>query len=141
MNIVFVEGGTKILREIAHKTVAYCLDELLPDSNKLQIEVKLTNIKTDAVGYTLMLDNRKQYELEIEKNQTLREFIGTICHEMVHLKQYYLNEMDETVEDGSYRWKDTRVPSDTAYSDLPWEKEAYDLQYVLADGIWSKGIV
>lgn len=142
MNIVFVDGGTKQLREIAHKTVAFCIDEMLPDSNKIQIEVKLTNIKTEATGYTLMGDNRRQYELEIDKNQKLREFVSTICHEMVHVKQYFLKEMDDHMQDdGNYRWKEEVVPVDTLYSELPWEVEAFDLQYVLADKIWEQNVI
>lgn len=142
MNIVFVDGGTKAQREIAHKTVAYCLDYLLPDSNKLEIEVKLMNIRTDAMGYCEMGDNRREYQIQVERHQTLREFVGTICHEMVHLKQYALKEMDPTAnDDGNLRWKDTIVPKETAYSDLPWEQEATDLQYVLADEIWEKNVI
>lgn len=142
MNIVFVSGGNKQLREIAHKTVAHCIDYLVPDSNKLEIEVKLKNVGGDAMGYCTMGDTRRQYELEIEKDQTLREFVGTIVHEMVHLKQYYLKEMDPTTnEEGKLRWKDEEVPKGTSYSDLPWEQEASDLQYVIADEIWEKNII
>ena len=142
MNIVFVDGGNKMLREIAHKVVAFCLDELLPESNKLEIEVKLKTIGGDAMGYCEMGDTRRQYELEIDKNQTLRELVSTICHEMVHLKQYVLKEMDCTAnDDGLLRWKDGVVPEGTAYSDLPWEIEATELQYKLADTIWEKNII
>jgi hypothetical protein len=142
MNIVFVEGGNKLLREIAHKTVAFCIDELIPESNKLEIEVKLKSVGGDAMGYCEMGDTRRQYQLEIEKNQTLRELISTICHEMVHLKQYYTKEMDCSPNDeGKMRWKDGVVPEGTSYSDLPWEIEASDLQYKLADAIWEKNII
>lgn len=142
MNIVFVEGGSKQQREIAHRTVAYCIDQLMPKSKKLEIEVQLTNIKnSDAVGFTCMMEDRYHFELEIEKNQTLREFIGTITHEMVHVKQYYKNQMDDQPKNGHYRWNKEKIDVKTPYSDLPWEKEAYELQYKLADELWSKNII
>lgn len=141
MNIVFVEGGNKILKEIAHRAVAFCIDELMPKANKLEIRVSLKTIKTDAMGYSMMGDDKYQYELEIEKDQTLREFVGTICHEMVHVKQYYKNQMDPGPVAGEYRWNKEKIPENTQYSDLPWEKEAYDLQYKLADKLWEKNIV
>jgi len=142
MNLVFVEGGSKFLREIAHKSVAYCIDQLLPRHKNLEIHVKIGTIKSDATGYCMMGDTINDYELELEKDQTLREFICTICHEMVHLKQYAKKEMDGTCkENGDYRWKKETVPAKTQYSDLPWEKEAYELQETLADEIWRKNIV
>jgi hypothetical protein len=142
MNLVFVDGGTKFLREIAHKTVAFCIDELMPESNNVNFHIKLLTIKNEATGYAGMGDNRKEYILDIDKNQTLRELVSTICHEMVHVKQYWKKEMDDTTnEDGNYRWKDEVISADTLYSELPWEKEAYDLQYKLADKIWEQNVI
>ena len=138
MNLVFVDGGTKLLREITHKTVSFCIDELMPESNNVNFHIKLVTMKNEATGYAGMGDNRKEYILDIDKNQTLRELISTICHEMVHVKQYWKKEMDGT---GNYRWKDEVISADTLYSKLPWEKEAYDLQYKLADAIWEKNII
>ena len=142
MNLVFVEGGNKFLRELTHKTVAYCIDKLLPRHKKLEIHVSLKSIKTEATGYAMMGDTINDFELEIEKDQTLREFITTICHEMVHIKQYAKKEMDGTTNaDGNYRWKKEVISGKTQYSDLPWEKEAYELQETLADEIWRNNIV
>lgn len=142
MNLVFVEGGSRYHREIAHRTVAFCIDELMPKSTKLEIEVKLTSIKnTDAVGFTMMADDRYTYELEIDKDQTLREFISTICHEMVHVKQYYRNQMDDRAKEGFLRWNKEKISDKTPYSELPWELEAYELQYELSDKIWLQNII
>jgi hypothetical protein len=147
MNLVFVDGGTKFLREVAHRTVAFCIDELMPESNNVNFHIQLQTIKSEATGYAGMGDNRREYILDIDKNQTLREFISTICHEMVHVKQYFYKEMDDTTnDDGDYRWhpkggEATVISKETLYSELPWEVEAYDLQYKLADQIWEKNIV
>lgn len=142
MNLVFVEGGNKIYKEIAHRTVAFCIDKLLPRHKNLEIHVQLKSIRTDATGYALMGDTRNDYEIEIEKDQTIREFITTICHEMVHVKQYAKKEMDPiTNDEGNYRWKREVISGKTLYNELPWEKEAYDLQETLVEEIWQKGIV
>lgn len=137
MNIVEVKGGKGYQRDIAHKTVAYCIKQLLPRHRTLDIEVKLVTIKSDATGYAMVGDTNRQFEIEIDKNQTIKEFVTTICHEMVHVKQYARKEIDGIHQ----RWKGVDLPKGTKYYDYPWEIEAYDLQEDLADDIWHKGIV
>ena len=66
--------------------------------------------------------------------------VTTICHEMVHVKQYARNQMtDECVQYGYATWKGRKVNPKTAYYDLPWEKEAYKLQDSLALQVWESG--
>lgn len=137
MNIVEITGGQKFQREIAHKTVAYCIKQLLPRHRTLDIEIKLVTIKSDATGYAMVGDTNRHFEIEIDKNQTIKEFVTTICHEMVHVKQYARKEIDGI----RLRWKGKDIPEGTDYINFPWEIEAYDLQEDLADDIWHKGIV
>ena len=56
--------------------------------------------------------------LKIANNQSIRDFVATIAHEMVHINQYITGEWEG---DG--------------------EKEAEDNQYVIADKVWQEGIV
>ena len=78
--------------------------------------------------------------IEIDKKMGINELVTTICHEMVHVKQYARNEMtDECVQYGAATWKGRKVNPKTTYYDLPWEKEAYRLQDGLALKVWKSG--
>lgn len=125
MNIVEVTGGPAKEREVVENVVHWCIKKLMPRVRSLDIEVKLT--KCNAYGYCLMTDNHKTFELEIRKGMNLYDLISTICHEMVHVKQYYRKEMDN-----NRRWKSRKVSEDTNYVDEPWEKEAFRLEERLA---------
>ena len=137
MNLIQVNGGNKFQKEIAHKVVGFMIKELLPRVRTLEITVNIKKIKGDAVGYCMMEDTNREFEIECSKELTLKDFVTTLCHEMIHVKQYYRKEMTDT----SMRWKKKVVPETTKYFDLPWEKEAYRLQDKLAQKVWDADIL
>lgn len=122
MNIVYATGGRKKEREIAEKTVNWCIKKLMPRMKTLNISVEFEKI--EAYGYC-MQEDRRDYTISIRKNLPLFELVGTICHEMVHVKQYARKELRD--ENGKTMWK-TKNHSNTNYEDAPWEKEAYKLE-------------
>lgn len=126
MNFVEVKGGTKKEREVVQATISWCLRKLLPRVRTLDIEAKLT--KCNAYGYCLSTD-RRNFELEIRKGMNLFDLIATVCHEMVHVKQYAKDELKETWD--GHKWKSKKV-GDVDYMDQPWEKEAFRLEESLA---------
>ena len=88
----------------------------------------------------MMTDNNRTFEIEVDKKLNINELVTTICHEMVHVKQYARNEMtDECVQNGNATWKGRKVNPKTVYYKLPWEKEAYKLQDKLALMVWKSG--
>lgn len=125
MNFVEVIGGPAKEREVAEKVVHWCIKKLMPRVRTLDIEVKLT--KCNAYGYCLCTDNHKTFELEIRKGMSLYDLISTLCHEMIHVKQYYRKEMDH-----NRRWKSRKISEDVNYFDEPWEKEAFRMEEKLA---------
>ena len=68
----------------------------------------------------------------IEKKLSFDEMVKTLCHEMVHVKQYARNEMTDNAIKGVYRWRNSYIKENTSYSKLPWEREAYRKQRTLA---------
>jgi hypothetical protein len=129
-NIVEVVGGNKGRREIAEKVVCWYINNYLNRFRTLDIKVALTNcFKNGAYGWC-MSNTRREFELEIDKSLNLYDFISTICHEMVHVKQYARGEM-VPLPGGKTRWK-KKVFGDIAYDDSPWEKEAFRLEKSLA---------
>ena len=61
---------------------------------------------------------RKEYVISVATDQNFRDFIATLMHELVHVRQW---ELDEWEGDG--------------------EKEAEDKQYELADDFWKEGLI
>ena len=137
MNTLEVIGGRKDQREMAHRVVGYMINTLMPRMRTLDITVEFTNIKGDAVGFCMKTDNNRTFEIEVDKRQNLKDIVTTLCHEMVHVKQYARNETDGYGK----VWKKKTIPENTAYYDLPWEKEAYRMQDKLANMCWENNIL
>jgi hypothetical protein len=136
-NVISVVGGIKHERHIAEKCVAHMIDKLMPRMKTLDIEVEIKNIPGSAIGYCDMQDTNREFTLEIQKGLTLKELVTTVVHEMIHVKQYARNEMDEAGK----TWKRCFVVEGTGYYDLPWEKEAYRLQDKYAQSVWDADIL
>jgi hypothetical protein len=140
MNQFTVTGGNKFQRKICNDVVVYLTKRLLPRYRTLSIAVKLKKFSAkgeEAIGYCLMEDDNRNFIIELEKTMKLKELILCLCHEFVHLKQYARGEMNFTAE----KWKKSKVKIDTPYMDLPWEKEAYRREKILADECWDNGII
>ena len=99
----------------------------------LNITVKLKTIKDDAYGYCTSdpdgdaerSDRPRSFELEIHKDLPLRKVLETVCHEMVHVKQYARGELYESSRVNKHRWQGEWLNKDPNYWDQPWEIEAH----------------
>ena len=89
----------------------------------------------------MMEDNNRTFEIELHNKVGIKELVTNLCHEMVHLKQYARNEMNDGIVKGKARWKKQYIAEDTNYWDLPWEKEAYRMEKKLADDVWENNII
>jgi len=122
MNFIDTIGGNKKQRELITDVASFCVDRLMPRMKTLEIEIQINNLKDQAVGYCMMQDDNRTFELEVDKKLDDDELITTVCHEMVHVKQYARNELGiNDNHDGEN------------YYDLPYEKEAYKLQEILLE--------
>ena len=66
-NFVEVTGGNKFQRDIAHKTIAFMIKKLMPRMRTLDINLEICDIKSDAVGFAMMGDDTRTFELEVDK--------------------------------------------------------------------------
>lgn len=130
MNEVVVIGGSKTEKQVVEKAVQWCIKKLLPRVRTLDIEVRIR--KLNVCGYCLEGDTNRKFELEIKKGMKLYDLISTVCHEMVHVKQYAKREMSLDYNSGRTRWKAKLISENTKYLDQPWEKEAFKLEENLA---------
>ena len=62
------------------------------------------------------------FEIELRKKKSLKSMISTLAHEMVHVKQYAVGEMNEY--DNVWQGKKINIRK-MDYFSLPWEQEAY----------------
>jgi len=107
-------------RIIALKVIDWCLEEF---GIYADIKLKLGDYK-DFKCWGQCYEGEdspsgeNHYIVEIAKNQTLRDFVATIVHEMVHVKQW---ETDSWKGEG--------------------EAEANSLQYKLTDKLWKENLL
>ena len=111
-----VHGGKKHHKDIAQKAIEWSVD-FFNLTDKIRISLNLVKDRKvfDCWGECDEGKNKHEYNIKVVYNQSLRDFIATITHEMVHVKQWETGEWDG---DG--------------------EKEAEMLQYVMADNFWRK---
>ena len=118
--MILVKGGTRKQRNIVYDIASFCYMELIPLIRKCYIEINIKNMK----GYegTCIDGDEREYFIEVNRKQSLEDLCVTICHEMVHVKQYVRKELYSEVN--FYKSREE-------YLNLPWEKEAYEKQEVL----------
>jgi len=113
-----IRGGKKYQRDIASKSIGWCLKRFgLDKLYRLKINVVIGSLP-DCDGYCISMDEptNRSFKIAVSNQQGLRDFVMTIVHEMVHVKQYARNEW---MVDG--------------------EPEAWGIQEMLADELWKSG--
>ena len=136
---VRVTGGSKFQREIVYKVIEWTIKRLkLARMSSLYIYVVLKKLRGVDGECSMEDDTRRIFTIEIHKNLKLRQLIMTLIHEMVHVKQFARNEMDDFPINGRQRWKSKTLPKSINYDDMPWEKEATRLQEKLTDEFWRE---
>ena len=133
-----VIGGSKSQKKHTQGMVEFCANKLMPRLYNLDITVRLCKPK-GALGYCLELEDKRTFELEIDRTQPLRQLLETVAHEMVHVKQFARGELDSKYK--GMRWKTAHITDDVKYMDLPWEKEAYKMEDKLAAKFWSENLI
>ena len=103
-------------RKIAKKVVDWCCKYYDLD---VKVKVKVGNFADFNCWGTCYQGNKKHhYNIEVAKDQTIKDFVATVAHEMVHVKQ----------------WETGRWTGDG-------EAEAERLQYQLANKMWKHGVL
>ena len=119
INGVWTRSASLHEKAIAKKTIEWCIKRLnLSRLKKLNINVSIKALE-DCYGYCEETNHKNRlYNIAISNDQSIRNFVMTIIHEMIHVKQYVRNEW---VGDG--------------------EKEAWNTQERLTDELWRDDIL
>jgi len=107
-----ISGGYEYQRKLVRKCIDYFILTQLGYPAKFDLTVKVKDLKT-CYGYTEQVAY-DHYKIVLDKSQIIKDFVSTMMHEMVHVKQYLTN-----------RW------------DGDGEEEACNLQRTLADNMWK----
>jgi len=103
-------------RIIALKVIDWCLEEFEICAS---IKLKLGDYnKFKCWGQCYEGNGDHHYIIEIAKDQTLRDFVATVVHEMIHVKQWVTGEWQGDGEAEAERW-----------------------QYLLSSKIWNDNIL
>jgi hypothetical protein len=92
----------------------------------IDIEIVFSTLKKDQCGYVEYDDDF--FEVYLNKNLSKDEFIRTLFHELVHVKQIFTQEYDPDTS----KWHGEVYKC--TYDQLPWEKEAYLLEEKMFNG-------
>lgn len=135
MNTVVAWGSTKKKRTLAEDVARFCIKKLMPRIKTLDICIQLSNDMENHSGYCLAVNNR-EFVIEVDAKETELEFIETICHEMVHVKQHARGELKD-VDMFFKKWKGEEILTMHStleeYMAFPWEAEAYGMESGLRD--------
>tara|TARA_B110000503_G_scaffold7619_1_gene10368 strand:- start:152 stop:484 length:333 start_codon:yes stop_codon:yes gene_type:complete len=94
----------------------------------LEIELNLKNLKNEGVaGWCYEGDGNRDFYIDVDKNLDDEELVETVCHEMVHVWQGATRKMKD-LDDFRKMYMGKVYDDTTAYSDEPWEIEAYAMQ-------------
>lgn len=70
------------------------------------------------------LGQPRSFVIELHKKDDDAEKLKTLAHELVHVRQYVRNELNDEMN----TWKGVKIDSDAIpYDDQPWEVEAIKL--------------
>lgn len=83
----------------------------------------------------------RSFVIDIDTELPAEKYMITLFHEMVHVKQFALREMDQLDKPrNTTRWRQLRVKDDELdYWDLPWEVEAREQEGVLFNAFMENG--
>ena len=127
--MIRITGGTASQKKHVPSVINFCIQKLMPRMKNLDITVRLKKIEDGSYGYCMAVDGDRpdrprEFEIELHKDMPLRKVLVTLCHEMVHVKQYARGELYESERQGKHRWQGTWLNKDPDYWDQPWEIEA-----------------
>lgn len=131
-------GGRKEQRNKLVGPALWVCNELFP-KHKVDITITLKQLGETYLGFAWPTCHNnfrpREYAIELNRHCDDDLMLTTLMHEMVHIKQYLLNELQFREKPTCHRkWMGNCVDEEADYYSLPWEVEAYDMQDKLVEG-------
>lgn len=137
-------GAKMIYRKaLVKKILNFSASYLLTEEERFLTHIFVSYINSDeSYGYCVPYcddeGNLDEVEIVVARGMSERDLIETIAHEMVHAKQYIRGEL--CPETTNFTWMgqefqehETHLISLEDYKNLPWEKEAFEVEKIIME--------
>jgi len=129
MQIKILNCPDKNFKPFVFEAANFYAKELISNTrilNNCKINIIFTNKITEYGYASIKKFNKKkqprEFVIEVHPGIGARLILETIAHEMVHVKQYIMDETD----DGLTRWRNKKIDSEKVdYWNHPWEIDAF----------------
>lgn len=140
---IITSGEDTLMRKFETNEPYYAakwmLGRLVPSElvDKLDLNVYIRKMKHQHGICWAYQNHPNMYDIVISSNMGRKESLRVLAHETVHVWQYITGKMRDLYGQsnrGKVLWKNKMLEnSDSAYYNLPWEKEAFAMQEKLLD--------
>jgi|GEM_PF-2607129 len=124
-----------LFRNVVHAASRWAATEL--GLNDLPGIVTIKICPLDNYGDALWLSNGK-YRVRLSPNQSVKDVLGTLFHELTHVHQYATDRLDLGFKEAIWEGKTFHYPIE--HSKRPWELEAFYCEKKLLKK-YSKGSI
>lgn len=130
--------GTQKQKKLAAQVAEFCKKKMFPRTERVVLEIHLIKdlMKNEGIAGDCFDEGERCYTIRVdkglEKEYDKKYFIETLCHELVHVKQYAKSEMYQYTSKDGTRWHKKVYPEKTKYHERPWEVEAFAREKPLA---------
>lgn len=136
--IIEYSGFCKKQNKILDEAVPFFAEKLIRSRTLSVLELSFVRTDMEECGvceYETTNINPRSFIIEISKKVKGDEFVKTIAHELVHVKQYVRGELKERYKPRSHLlWYDNVVEmTKEGHYNSPWEVEARELEEKLFD--------
>lgn len=131
----------KLCKDIAQFCAENLMGKRLSNNISLRIQfVKQLDKYNAAEGDAIWEDDElrpREFTIRIREGMPLSKKLRTLCHEMVHVKQYAKGEMKQMWRPArTTKFQGAFYPDDLDYWDQPWEIEAFGRE----DGLYTRWV-
>lgn len=107
----------------------WLIRDLKLENSKVFVQVILTS-DVDNLGELHQIQPGC-FVMAIRSKLTLTQTLQTVCHEMVHVKQFARGILANCQESGDLVWRGKRYSRDSDYYTQPWEVQAFSKEILL----------
>ena len=121
--MIIIRGGKQHERRIAQTTIDWAISNLSLEDHTFSLRLVIQALE-DCYGECLpdkrrwLSDIPYSFVIKINTGMTIRDFVSTLIHEMIHVRQYI---EDTWTHDG--------------------ERECEELEMFLTDKLWQSGLI
>ena len=95
MNFEMIIEVTDLNEKLTKDFVEFCCKELEIEPDSITIDAYDETIKHPALGLCWQVEDHK-YIIEVAtKNRTLTEIYNTVAHELIHVKQFEVDDLEK----------------------------------------------